>query len=295
VSRLILFLLVVFLLNGAVSLGQSTDPVFPPLDAAYAALRSKDYDRAIQGFEQALALAPDRTSIHKDLAYTFLKIGEREAARDQFAEATRRDPGDIQVALEYAFLCYETKQQAAARRIFDHIRSSGNQIAAEAFEKIDRPLREGIARWNRVLEISPDNFSAHEELARLAEQRDQPAMAAEHYEKAWRLRPDQRALLIDLARSWKSENRIEDTNAALLAASRGAEPRAAEEAGELLPKRYPYVYEFQKALELDPSNIELRRELAYLYLEMSNPGSAEKQLEIVVQSTPTDAQATAQL
>ena len=69
----------------------------------------------------------------------------------------------------------------------------------------------------------------------------------------------------------------EQANAALLAASRGAEPRTAEAARELLPARYPYVYEFGNALQIDPSNISLRRELAYLLLEMGNREAAEDQ------------------
>jgi Tfp pilus assembly protein PilF len=166
-----------------------------------------------------------------------------------------------------------------ARRIFGRLKQAGNAAAAQAFDNIDRPLREGIARWTEALKLAPDNFSAHEELARLAEQRDEPALAAEHYEKAWRLRPDRRALLLDLGRVWKEQNRTEDANAALLAASRGAEPRTAEEARELLPARYPYVYEFQMALALDPSNTALRRELGYLHLAMGNRAEDEKELE----------------
>ena len=57
------------------------------LDEAYAALRTKNYQEAIRGFEQAATAEPGRASIRKDLAYTLLKIGEAEAARDQFAEA----------------------------------------------------------------------------------------------------------------------------------------------------------------------------------------------------------------
>src|SRR5579872_6547277 len=160
-----------------------------PLEQAYQELRAKNYDHAIALFEQAAKVEPDRASIHTDLAYTLLKVGETERARDQFAEAMRLDPADEHVALEYAFLCYETKEQAVARRIFDRIRKSGNATAEQAFENIDRPLREGIDRWQRALAMSPDNFSAHQELARLAEQRDQLDLAAEQYEKAWRLKP----------------------------------------------------------------------------------------------------------
>jgi thioredoxin-like negative regulator of GroEL len=191
------------------------------------------------------------------------------------------DPADDQVALEYAFLCYETKQQITARRIFDRLRKSGNATASEAFQNVDRPLREGIARWKQALELSPDNFSAHEELARLAEQRDDLDLAAQQYQAAWKLRPARRDLLVDLGRVWQEQGRVEDAHAVLLAASRGGEPRVAEQARELLPARYPYVYEFENALALDPSNDALRRELAYLHLEMGNKAAAEQELKVL--------------
>ncbi len=286
---------IILILLTALAAAQTPDPAYAPLEKAYAALRVKDYDRAVAAFQEAIKIAPDRPAMRKDLAYTLLKIGENEAARDQFAEAMRLDPRDDHVALEYAFLCYETKQQAIARRVFDRIRKSGNQTAAEAFENVDRPLREGIARWTKALELSPDNFSAHEELARLAEQRDEPALAAEHYRRAWALRPDRRSLLVDLGRVYTAMSRNEEANAALLAASRGAEPRVAEDARELLPKRYPYVYEFQRALALDPHNVELRRELAYLRLEMKNRVEAEKEFQAVVEFSPNDLVSVAQL
>jgi Tfp pilus assembly protein PilF len=264
----------------ALSLGAIT------LDEAYAALRARNYQEAIQGFEQAAAIAPSRVSVRKDLAYTLLKIGETEAARDQFAEAMTLDPADDQVALEYAFLCYETRQQVTARRVFDRLRTSGNPTASAAFENVDRPLREGIARWKQALELDPENYSAHEELAKLAEQRDELDLAAEQYQAAWKLRPARRDLLLDLGRVWTEQGRstfskIEDAHAALLAASRATEPRVAEQARELLPSRYPYVYEFENALALDPSNDALRRELAYLHLEMGNRPAAEQQLQLL--------------
>jgi len=270
------------------------DPAYAELDKAYQELKAKKYDSAIAGFERAIALAPDRPSVRKDLAYTLLKIGETAAARDQFAAAMRLDPGDDQVALEYAFLCYETHQEVAARRIFDRYRKS-NPTAAQAFENIDHPLREGIDRWRQALVVSPDNFSGHLELARLAEQRDELPLAAEHYERAWHLRPDHRDLLLDLGRVWKQLDRAEEASAALLAASRGAEPRVAEQARELLPERYPYVYEFEKALALDPSNVELRREFAYLQLQMERHSDAETQFAGIVERAPGDLPSVAQL
>ncbi|MDP8979909.1 MAG: tetratricopeptide repeat protein [Acidobacteriota bacterium] len=266
-----------------------------PLETAYRALRANQYDEAVRAFHQAIADAPERASIRKDLAYTLLKIGENESARGQFADAMRLDPSDSQAALEYAFLCHETKLRAEARRVFDRWRKSSNAIAEQAFQNIDQPLAEGIARWKQALELSPDNFSAHQELARLAEERDELILSAEHYEKAWRLRPTERSLLLDLGRVWKRLGRGEDAGFVLIAASRGAQPRVAEAARELLPARYPYVYEFERALDLDSNNTDLRRELAYLLLEMGQKEPAERQFAIIHQQAPEDLMSAAQL
>ncbi len=197
--------------------------------------------------------------------------------------------------MEYAFLCFEPGQKATARRIFDQIRKHGNATAEQAFENIDQPLAEGIARWSEAVRLAPDNFSAHQELARLAEQRDQLALAAEHYEKAWRLKPEERSLLLDLGRVQQELGEKENALSALLAASRGPQTRAGEQARELLPARYPYVYEFERAIALDPRNTGLRRELAYLLLAMNREPEAEAQFAQLTQLAPDDLLASAQL
>lgn len=278
---------------------QGPDPAYDPLTKAYDALRSRDYDDAIVLFRKAIEAAPARPAIHKDLAYTYLKIGENVAARDQFREAMLLDPKDFHVALEYAFLCYETKEQAQARRTFDRVRKAGDAeskaTAEQAFQNIDRPLAEGIERWQKALQMGSDSFSVHYELATLAEQRDELELAAAHYEKAWHLIPDRRSVLVDVGRMWKALNRMEDAHAALLAASRGGEPRAAEAARELLPTRYPYVSEFRRALDLDPKNLDLRRELAYLLLRMDHQAEAEQEFRNLTGMSETDYLSAAQL
>lgn len=268
------------------------DPAYGPLTRAYDALRALDYDTAIASFRAGIAAAPDRPALRKDLAYAYLKVGENDLARAEFAEALRLDPADTQVALEYAFLCYEAKQQAEARRIFDRVRKTGNAVAEQAFRNIDTPLAQGIARWKQALALGGETFSGHFELAGLAEQRDELDLAAEHYEKAWRLRPSRRSILVDLGRVWKALGRADDAIAALLAASRGGEPLAAEMARELLPGRYPFIPEFRRALEIDPENVELRRELAYLLLRMDRQAEAEDEFRIL---SPRDLLAATQL
>ena len=283
------------MLSALAAAAQAPDPAYQPLTAAFEALRSRDYDTAISMFLNAIEAAPERPDIRKNLGYAYLKAGETEAARDQFGEAMRLDAADHHVALEYAFLCFETKQQAVARRIFDRIRKSGDPVAEQAFQNIDRPLAEGIARWKQAVEAAPDRFSGHEELAKLAEQRDELELAARHYEIAWKLRPDMRAFLLDLGRVWQGLDRKEEAAAALLAASRSPDSRVAETARELAGSRYPYVYEFRLALDLDPKNANLRRELAYLLLQMEKKAEAEREFEILFEQAPDDLLSAAQL
>ncbi|MCC7175618.1 MAG: tetratricopeptide repeat protein [Bryobacterales bacterium] len=265
--------------------GQAKDPAGDPLSRAYQALAARSYDEAIASFLIALKASPGRAAVHKDLAYTYLKTGETEAARDQFAEAMRLDPGDYHAALEYGFLCHETGRTAEARRVFDEIRRSGDPdsrgTAETAFQNVDLPLAEGIERWRRALEANPGDYTAHHELARLAERRGDLPLAAEHFLMTWKLRPAWRSVLVELGRTWLAMGMAEQGRAALLAASRGPEPRAAEAARGLLPGRYPYVYEFRQAIELDPENVALREELGYLLQAMGRRDEARKVFEAI--------------
>jgi tetratricopeptide (TPR) repeat protein len=274
-------------------------PADETLDGAYAALRERRYEQAASLFRQAVAARPDRAATRKDLAYTLLKIGENEEARDQFGEAMRQDATDFGSALEYAFLCYETRRVADARRTFDWVRTHATgpdaATAAQGFENVDRPLREGIERWLAALKLTPDNFSGHEELAKLAAERDQLVLAAEHFESAWRIRPDERRLLVDLARALRAQGKTRESTAALLAASRNAEPFAAEAARELLPKRYPYAYEFEDAIRLDPTGVPLRREYGFFLLELKRAEEAQAHFREVIRLDPTDQLAGRQL
>jgi len=288
----------VFALAGAVY-GQQPDPAWNLLDQAYKSQKIGDYDAAVEQFTKAAAAAPKRASIRKDLGYTLLKTGATEAARDQFFEAMKIDASDHQVALEYAFLAFETKRPREARLIFDRVRKIPGgpwQATAEsAFQNIDKPLADAIARWSEIATREPDNFSAHQELARLADERNDFERAARHALAAWKLKPSIRSLLIDLGRAYRELGKLEDATAVLLAASRGAEARSAEMARELLGTRYPFVYEFRKAIEFDQANIELRRELAYLLLEMNEKSEAEQEFSRIVAAEPKDLLSTAQL
>ena len=107
-----------------IGLGQTAGEA--ELNEAYKALAGKDYDKAVAFFRQGLSAGAGKAPAHKDLAYTLLKTGENEEARDEFEAVLRLDPTDEQAALEFAFLAYETKKSIEARRAFDKLRNSKN-------------------------------------------------------------------------------------------------------------------------------------------------------------------------
>ncbi len=295
--------LMLALLTGAVCAGAPA-PGEAELNQAYKALAAKNYDSAIELFRKGLSQQPGNAAAHKDLAYTLLKAGEDEDARDEFESALHLNPADDTAALEFAFLAFETKKPIEARRMFDRLRKSSNPAtqatAEQAFANIDGPLKSGIERWKQALAQSAnpnslDMFSAHWELAQLAELRDDLPLAAEQYEICRKLKPQQGELLLILARVWGELNRTDEARAALLAASRSNESRTAEQALEHLDRRYPYPYEFLNALKLDPQNATLRRELAFLYLAMHKQDEAIEQFELVLAADPNDRLAREQL
>ena len=231
----------------------SADSAQDVLARAYEALRIRNYDTAIEGFLQAIQVSPERAAIHKDLAYTYLKIGENDLAREQFRKALEIDPSDGHTAMEYAYLCYEGGKQTQARRIFDRSATPATPMPQQAFQNVDAPLAAGIARWKEAIRHGRRQLQRAFRAGHVS-----PSSATnwnwppEQYEKAWRLLPDRRSVLVDLGRVWQALDRTEDARAALLAASRGGEPRAAEMARELMPDRYPYVSEFRRAFAIGP-------------------------------------------
>ncbi len=279
----------------------SVDPARRALDRAYAALRGRNYSSAIASLQEAITLAPKQPSIRKELAYVYLKVGETAWARDMFEHAVRLNPLDYRAALELAFLRYETKQIAEARALFQTVRQKGEppegKAATDALAGIDAELAQSVARWAEAVAMDPLNRSAQLELADLYEKSGEPAKAVDHYLAAWlvpsaELRDE---ILPWLARARQAAGDGEGATGAWLLASRSKETRIAETAREHLPKRYPWAAEFRRALELNPRDTELRRDLAYLQLEVGNTEEARKEFEIIVQQNPNDLLSAAQL
>lgn len=278
---------------------QSQDPAADPVQQAYQFLREKKYLEAIDRFLTAIEAAPRSAALRKDLGYAYLKVGETEWAREAFEQALALDPRDDQAALELAFLCHETGREARALELFDAVRQSADAAlkttAGDAFRRVDSALRAAIDRWSAAVEQDTANRAARLELAQNLDKHREPARAAEQYLAAWRLPPRRWEVLLDLARARHLAGDDEGATGAWLLASRAPETRVAERARSRLPRREPFANEYRRALDLDPGNTGLRRDLAFLWLAVDRKDEAIREFEAVVQQDPAGMLAAAQL
>lgn len=278
----------------------ASDPTAPALEAGYAALRAGDFDRAASAFARAVAAAPGQARLYKELAYALLKTGETERARDAFARAVEIDPADEAAALELAFLEHDTGMHAESltllRRLAEAEEPRIRATALGAVERMEAELAGDIDRWERTVAAAPENRAGRLELARLYERAAEPANAAEQFQAAFALpgvNGDE--ILLTLGRMRKAAGDLEGAHGAWLLASRSEEVRIAETARGWMPPRYPYANEFRRALDLKPDHASLRKDLAYLLLEVGETESAVEEFQRTTEAAPNDMQAAAQL
>jgi tetratricopeptide (TPR) repeat protein len=291
------------------------------LNHAYEQLRLKQYDEAVAGFRQALALDPLQVQVYKDLAYTLQKMGETESAVEAFEAYQTVRPGDYQTIMELAYLYVQVQKEDRALQFFRRAMASpdGAQAAQarQAYRDVETPILAEIARWSKALQQEPQNFDARESLAEAHVRHGDAEKAIEQYTWLRREAPSRYRHLIILSElhatltttgDAKSDAAHADAaRAYALLAWRSSDPRVSGQGRALFntlfnpgaEERYPYGPEFEKALELEPWQTGIRKELAYLYLTISQLGDQRDRavvlLERVVHDAPQDEQSAAQL
>jgi tetratricopeptide (TPR) repeat protein len=170
-----------------------------------------------------------------------------------------------------------------------------------------------IARWSKAIEQDPRNFDARESLAEAYVRHGDAAQAIEQYTWLRREAPSRYRHLITLSElhfklaftgdAKSDEAHAEAARAYALLAWRAPDARVSGQGRALFntlfnktaEERYPYGPEFEKALELEPWQTAIRKELAYFYLTVDRKDRAVPLLERVVRESPQDTQSVAQL
>jgi tetratricopeptide (TPR) repeat protein len=288
-------------------------PAATVLNRAYQQLRLKQYDDAVAGFRQALALDPSQVQVYKDIGYTLQKMGETEQVVDAFESYHRARPGDYQTIMELAYLYAQVQKEDRALEFFRRAMDSSDRAQAaqarQGYQNVEGPIVAEIARWTAAIQQDPKNVDAHESLATAYVRRGDTVQAIEQYTWLRREAPLRYRHLVVLSElhaklaatgDARSDAAHADTaRAYALLAWRSADPRVSGQGRALFnggaSERYPYGPEFEKALELEPLQTGIRKELAYLYLTMQQPARAVPLFQRVVYEAPDDQQSAAQL
>jgi tetratricopeptide (TPR) repeat protein len=173
-----------------------------------AAQAREDHARAVEYFEQALALDPEATRVHYPLAQSYRSLGQSEKA-----EAHLQKRGDIRTALhdplmqayyglvnsadtQYnrGVLAMQARQWAAAAELFKkglalepENAQLGYGLGLALYWMGDQDA--AVRQFEAVLRRSPDHLETHFNLAVLFAQQKRSRDALTHFEAAARLDP----------------------------------------------------------------------------------------------------------
>ena len=283
-------------LLAALLLAAPQGDAYQVLNRAYEQLRLKQYDDAVAGFRRTLELDPSLLPVFKDLGYTLQKMGETEQAVEAFEAFHKAVPGDYQTIMELAYLYAQVQKEGRALEFFRRAMNSPDPsqaaLAREGFDNVERPILAEIQRWSGAIREDAANFDARESLAEAYARHGDAALAIEQYAWLRKNAPSRYRHLITLA---ELHGKLGATHAGFarayaLLAMRAPDPRVAAQGRALFGDRYPYGPEFETALELEPWQSEIRKEVAYLYLQMEMRDRATAHLERL-----NDPQSVAQL
>jgi tetratricopeptide (TPR) repeat protein len=246
------------------------DPAYTALNRAYEQLRLKQYDDAVASFRRVLELDPTRIAIHKEIAYTLQKMGETEQAVEAFEAYHRALPSDYTTIMELAYLYAQVQKEDRALEFFKMAAQSSDPAQAaqarQGFQNVEGPIMAEITRWRAATAQDAQNFDARESLADAYVMHGEAAAAIEQYAWLRREAPTRYRHLITLAElhGKLGASHADAARAYALLAMRAPDPRVTAQGRALFGERYPYLYELQMALELEPWQTEIRKEVNFI-------------------------------
>lgn len=133
---------------------------------------------AVAEYETVLNLTSDPILLsltHANLGFTYLSLGEDDAARENFEQSSHFNPNQFKAWLGLGLLAQ--KQRNLGEAITDLSRSVDLQPTAQAYFELGRMLTqtghipEAIDAYQRALKISPELVEAQQSLAALEQQK----------------------------------------------------------------------------------------------------------------------------
>lgn len=180
---------------------------FAQHDLGRALAAEKRYDEAIAAYRRAIALNPNMTEIHYNLAVALTATGDEEAACEAFRHALRLSPGHalshyhLAVSLHRAARLDEAEwhcRKATARR--SPVAAEAHLMLAGLLEQRSR-LTEAEQEYRAALRLRPGSADVVNQLGVTLARQDRLDEAAETFRRALKLDPGHREALLNRQRA----------------------------------------------------------------------------------------------
>lgn len=194
--------------------------------------KQERFKEAIGYFKRALALKPDYDLALINMAHSYRRMGDDDAALVGYEHYLRIDPKNAWVHYQAGEICLDREDLACAEHRFTtaleidaKVAPARNALGALAFRRGDVVTAERYIRTS--LEHKPDVRVAHFNLGLIAESREDLATARREYERELELHDDAYRAAFNLARLHQREGRHSDA-LALFERAVAISPRFAE-------------------------------------------------------------------
>jgi tetratricopeptide (TPR) repeat protein len=235
----------------------------------YVSLRSDDYQTALQLFERALVEKDNDILVkRRDLLFLaaacYFKIGDFEAAIQNYDEIIRTNPTDLLAYINRGNAYLYLGQQENSIRDFDKAveinPNSAQALLMRAYFFIfEKQYQSAMADINRALEIDPNISAAYIDLGIIYGNQGQHELALQEFNKALNLQPNSFNALNNRGGTYNNlgeyRKAIEDYNKALKI--RPESSIAYTNRGysyEQLGKYEQALNDYTRAIQLDPKN-----------------------------------------
>lgn len=236
-----------------------------PVEQAIAALQQDDFAAAVPLLQTAAEAEPENPSIHFNLGFALAQLQRDDEAIAAYRRALAIDPELQPVFLNLGVVLLRNGKaseaasllaRAAANRVDDpQVQYFYARALAEAGQ-----ATEAIGAYERAAELDPGEPSIWIELGQTQASLNQIEAASASYRKAGELDPQLRSYLLQLA------EQVEQSG-------------GREQALEM----------YREFLEVEPTRAAVRERVGMLLLELEHYADAAKELQTVVDESPTDA------
>ncbi|HEU5341282.1 tetratricopeptide repeat protein [Edaphobacter sp.] len=244
-------------------------------DMAINAGRSDYATQAVEQYKLALDADPDSQLLQDGLADLYFKIGRIRDAVTTAQAQIAKNPNDVEA--------HSLLGKIYLRSLGDMTSSQSNQM-----------LQLAIGEYEKLAQLKPNDVETHLLLGQLYGADHDSAKAEEQFKAAQKIDADSEDVVLNLARLYSDEGDTERAVQVLNGVPQDDRTSRIELAlgasYDQLKKSKDAIAAYQRALDLDPDNLDTERSLANALL---NDGQLNESLKIfnqVVSTEPQDAQ-----